>query len=86
MSGINRKCVVKESDYETYWINIPFRCFLGKQKNKYLYGELEKRHPCFSDDYFFCSKIFLKNRKLKSKVFVMEKMKIAEYKLQNPKC
>lgn len=86
MSGNNRKCVVKESDYETYWINIPFRCFLGKQKNKYLYGELEKRHPCFSDDYFFCSKIFLKNRKLKSKVFVMEKMKIAEYKLQNPKC
>ena len=30
-------------------------------------------------------KIFLKNRKLESKVFVMDKMKLAEYKLQNPK-
>lgn len=85
MSGKNRKCVVKESDYETYWIPVPFGSFLGKQKNKFLYGELEKRHPCFSDDYLFCSKTFLKNRKLESKVFVMDKMKLAEYKLQNPK-
>lgn len=85
MSEKNRKSVVKESDYETYWIPIPFGSFLGKQKNKFLYGELEKRHPCFSDDYLFCSKTFLKNRKLESKVFVMDKMKLAEYKLQNPK-
>ena len=85
MSGKNRKCVVKNSDYETYWIPIPFGSFLGKQKNKFLYGELEKRHPCFSDDYLFCSKTFLKNRKLESKVFVMDKMKLAEYKLQYPK-
>ena len=58
MSGKNRKCVVKESDYETYWIPIPFGSFLGKQKNKFLYGELEKGILVFQMIIYFVQRLF----------------------------
>lgn len=41
----------KTTDYETYEILFPFRSCFGKEKHRFLYSELEKIHPCFSDDY-----------------------------------
>ena len=46
-----KNCAVKKSDYENYSINLPFKFLLGKRRKKFIFKELEKLHPCFSDEY-----------------------------------
>ena len=55
--------IIRKRDFEKYEIVIPFTSIFGKRKSRFLSSELEKLHPCFSDEYAFDS--FLK--KLSSK-------------------
>lgn len=81
-----KNCAVKKSDYEKYSINLPFKFLLGKRRKKFIFKELEKLHPCFSDEYCFDSKILYKNWKFFADVLVMNKMKLASYRFDNPRC
>ena len=72
--------VLKECDFEKYEIVLPYKFCFGRNKNLFLCSELEKRHPCFSDEFCFDVRVknFSKNG-LCSDVFVINKMKLAEY-------
>ncbi len=72
--------IIKKQDFERYEILLPFSAFAGKRRRQFLCSELEKMHPCFSDEYSFDSVIkkICKNG-IKTDVLVMSKFKLAEY-------
>ena len=80
-----KDCVVRKNDYERYSFVVPFGCLFGKKRDKYIFKELEKLHPCFSDDCCFDSKIVFKKRNFFANVLVMDKLKFSEYKYENPR-
>ena len=69
--------------YDVYSISFPIKALGRIQRNKYICSELEKLHPCFSDDCCFDSKIRFSKGGLKADVVVMQKFRLAEYKNQN---
>ncbi len=72
--------VVKKTDFEKYELVIPFISLPGRKHRHYICTELEKRHPCFSDEFAFDSFLKKISRKgLTEEVFVMNKYKLAEY-------
>ena len=81
----DKSCVIKRNDYEQYSIKLPLNFLIGKKRNKYIFRELEKMHPCFSDDCCFDSKLLYKNWKFFANVLVMNKLTLANYKFENPK-
>ena len=77
-----RNCnnVIRKNDYEKYEIIIPFLSAAGKRRKQFLNNELEKLHPCFSDEFAFDSKIAkIKRNGFCSDVYVVNKYKLAEY-------
>ena len=76
-NGVNP---LKKEDYERYFIKVPWNLILGKKKNKFLCSELEKMHPCFSEDCCFDSRILLKKKEICADVVVMDKIKLADYR------
>lgn len=74
------KNVVNKLDYEVYNFHLPLSILLRGKKKKYIYSELEKRHPGFSEDWSFKTKYELNREGLGSKVLVMRKIKFAEYR------
>lgn len=80
---MNKRMILKK-DYEHYSFQIPFSIIFHNKKNNYICSELEKRQPCFSDDYCFDSKLKLKRNGFVSDVFVMNKSQLMEYKKNNP--
>ena len=71
---------LKQSDYEMYRVILPYRFLFGRNRRRFIYSELEKMHPCFSDEFCFDSKIQKFSKKgLVSDVMVMHKYKLAEY-------
>lgn len=83
MEGVknNRKYIeLKKEDFERYKIPISLGNWLPKNRKKYIWGELEKRHPCFSDDFSFFSKEKLSKKGLYSDVFVVAKAKLGVIK------
>ena len=81
---IERKKVLNcPSDYYDYYsFSFPINALGRIAKNKYICSELEKLHPCFSDDCCFDSRIKLGKHGLKADVVVMQKYKLAEFKNQ----
>lgn len=75
-----KKNVIQKKDYERYAVSIPFRVLLSRNRKRFLFGELEKLHPCFSDECSLESKIRLGKRGLVSDVVVMNSLKLSEYK------
>jgi len=80
------KNIVRKKDYEIYNIPLPLKVLFQGRKNKFLYGELEKRHPCFSKDWIFYSKLLLKKKKFYAETLVVNRVKMAEYKASKPLC
>ena len=76
----NNSVNCSSDDYDFYSISLPVKVLLHQQKNRYISGQLEKLHPCFSDDCSFDSHLRLEKTGLKADVVVMQKYKIAEYK------
>ena len=79
-----RKNVICKKDYERYSVKMPFRVFLSRNRSRdrFLFGELEKLHPCFSDECTFDSKFKFGKKGLLSDVVVMNRLKLSEYKAQ----
>ena len=77
-----RRNVISKKDYERYSVRMPFRVFLSRpgSRKRFLFGELEKLHPCFSDECTFDSKLKLGKKGLVSDVVVMNSLKLSEYK------
>lgn len=75
-----QKIDVLKKDYERYLFPIPVNRMLGAGKNKYVFSELEKRHPCFSDEYAFDVVLRPGLKGFFSDVVVIKKMKLAEFK------
>lgn len=76
----HKTSVISKYDFERYEVLLPFLCVSGKRKQNFLFGELEKMHPCFSDEFSFDSDFKRITRKgICSDVFVINKRKLAEY-------
>ena len=72
--------VILKHDLERYEILIPFLNIAGRRRKEFLCSELEKMHPCFSDEFTFDSVIKKICKKgLWEDVFVMNKYRLAEY-------
>ena len=67
-------------DYDFYSIPFSVKDFFPKKRNRYLHSQLEKLHPCFSDDCSFDSHLRLEKSGLKADVVVMQKYKLAQFK------
>ena len=80
---MKRKVNCSSDDYDFYTIPFPLKVFMYKKRNKYISSQLEKLHPCFSDDCSFDSHLRLEKSGLKADVVVMQKYRVAEYKLLN---
>lgn len=78
------KQTVKKSDYELYTMNIPLS-LRGKKKSSFITKELEKIHPCFSQQCCYDSKLRMKKGKFNSIVAVMDRVKLLEYKGKSKK-
>jgi len=75
-----RSNVIRSADYERYYIPVSLKNLVGKKRNIYISGELEKRHPCYTDACEFDSKVRLRNKSLILDVVVINKLKLSEYK------
>ena len=72
--------VIKKNDVENYEILLPFSAIAGKRRKQFLCSELEKMHPCFSDEFAFDSAVrAVKRNGVFEDVVVMNKFKLAEY-------
>ena len=72
--------VIKRRDFERYEIIVPFSSLVGRRRKSFLSSELEKRHPCFSDEFAFDSGIKKISKKgMLADVLVVNKYKLAEY-------
>lgn len=69
-----------EQYYDFYTIPFPFKALKKERRKKYIYSELGKLHPCFSDDCCFDSHLQIDKSGLKARVVVMQKYKLAEFK------
>ena len=79
-STAENKKILKEADYEKYQLVLPYRFLFGRKRQRFIYSELEKMHPCFSDEFCFDSNIRKFSRKgLVSDVLVIHKYTLAEY-------
>ncbi len=77
---MKKENVVRKSEYDRYFIPIPFSKLLGERKKKYIFSELEKRHPCFSSKYCFDSRVRLGKKGILSDVIVMDRGKYSAYR------
>ena len=77
--GRMKSNVVNKKDYELYLMNVPLTLF-GKKRRQFIKRELEKVHPCFSEQFSFDSKRCLRKGKVQTLIAVMDKVKILEYK------
>lgn len=69
-----------KEDYDFYTIPLPAKVFFARQKNRYISSQLEKLHPCFSDDCSYDSHVWFRKKGFIADVVVMQKFKVAEYK------
>lgn len=76
-----RECC-SPKDYDFYIIPFPLKVLPKEQGIKYLYSELSKLHPCFSDDCCFDYHLRLEKSGLKADVVVMQKIRLAELRNQ----
>ena len=71
--------VVNKNDYELYLMNVPLTLF-GNKRRQFIKRELEKVHPCFSEQFSFDSKRCIRKGKVQTLIAVMDKVKVLEYK------
>ncbi len=72
--------VLRKNDFEKYEVLLPFSAAIGRRRKSFLCSELEKMHPCFSDEFCFDSTVRKIGKKgLFTDVLVISKRKLAEY-------
>lgn len=78
------KTIINEKDFETYEMVIPPDAIFGKKRKKFIFSNLERNHPCFSEKDYFESRLQIGKKGVIAKVFVVDKVKLAEYRALNP--
>ena len=74
---------LSNEDYELYRISLPL--FQRRaSRNAFISHELEKMHPCFSDRFTCDTKLRFEKGKLMARVTVIDKLRLAQYKLKFP--
>lgn len=73
----------KRDEYDFYEIEIPAKIFFSNKRKKYIYSELVKRHPCFSEEYSFDVKYDFRNKKIVGLVVVIHKFILARLHREN---
>lgn len=81
---MGNKFVMDKNDYDFYQFGIPFSVLVGKRRNKFILAELGKRHPCFSDEFCFDSKLVLDRKGILSEVVVMNKYRLSQMRCALP--
>ncbi len=76
----NKFLILSPDDYDFYTIPLPFEVLIKRQENLYFSSQLEKLHPCFSDDCSYDWHLKIQKNKLLANVLVMQKYKVARYK------
>lgn len=79
-----KKNIILRKDYDFYTIHLPFFIFLKRQKNQFINAQLEKLHPCYSDEFCFKSNLKFDKKGFKTDVIVINKFLLAEYKNRFP--
>ena len=78
--SMQKNNVIQKKDFERYEIMIPFLNIAGRRRKEFLCSELEKMHPCFSNEFAYDSVIKKICKKgICEDVFVMNKYRLAEY-------
>lgn len=77
------KVILNKRDYDVYSFDLPVSFLFGKRREKFIAGELGKRHPCYSDECCFDSRISLKLKGVCSDVVVMNKLRLTELRNEN---
>lgn len=80
---MSKKAVIEKKDYDLYTIHLPVTMLAETKRRRYLYSELGKKHPRFSDDCCFDEKLYFSKNGFSCDVVVMEKYRLAEIKNQN---
>lgn len=78
------KKVISENDYDRYKVYVPLKFFMNGKRQKFLSSQLEKMHPCFSDNFCFDTKFGLSKKGVFANVIVMDKLRLGEYKANYP--
>ncbi len=73
------RCIAKK-DYDKYVIPVAVRNLIRPNMKRQIFRELEKRHPCFSDEFSFDYSVRLCKSKFYLDVFVINKFKLMEYR------
>lgn len=76
---------ISPKDYDTYKISIPLKKIYPKQVKKYIFSELEKMHPCFSEKDAVDCKFSFGKKGVQANVTVLEALTLAGYKKSYPK-
>ena len=75
-----QNAVVQKEEFDRYFIPLPVSCLLGKKSEKYIFSELEKRHPCFSNDFSYDSRLKISKKGFVSDVVVIRKLRLGQYR------
>ena len=78
-AGLQNAAVQKE-EFDRYFIPLPVSCLLGKKSEKYIFSELEKRHPCFSNEFSYDSRLKISKKGFVSDVVVIRKLRLGQYR------
>lgn len=81
---VNTRCVASKKDYDCYTMHLPVSVILHNRKNKYIFNQLEKLHPCFSKNHCYKTRLNIRKKGFYSDVIVMDSRIINEYKTKYP--
>ncbi len=73
------KCV-PETYFERYSFPLPLAKLFGQKRRAYIYSELVKRHPCFSENFCYDSKLNLGKKGFFLDVLVIDRLSFLHFK------
>lgn len=82
---IMQKVFVLRQHYDYYEITMPHIMMRKKYRDAFIYRELEKMHPLFSNRFCCDTRFVLKNGKAVAQVVVMDRIRLAEYRTSHPR-
>ena len=80
----NQTSAVSVKDFERYNFTIPLNKLYGQKRTSYIVSELMKRHPCFSDEFCYDSRICVNKNGFLADVIVMSRLKYVSFRRLNP--
>lgn len=78
-----QKVTVIQRDFERYVFPVQIKQLISLGKKKLIFSELEKRHPCFTNDFCFDDRLSYSRSGLYADVIVIRRNKLLEYQKKN---